>query len=291
MRFAFIDAERATYPITVLCRVMQVTRGGYHAWNTRKECGRRREDRILTAEVVAEFERSRRTYGSPRIRAALRDRGIRIGRGRTARLMRERGLSARRKKAFRTVPKCCDGPRVAPNRLQRKFSPRKPGRSWVTDVKYVRTKAGWLYLAPVIDLFSRRVVGYAMSTEHDANLALAALSSATGSSGAPKGVLLHSDRGGIYGDEDYVLKLKALGIRRSMSRTCNPWDNAVIESFFSTLRFELLDGKTFADQETARRAIAEWIDGFYNPRRRHSTIGNTSPVQFELAWQMRRRRT
>lgn len=158
MRFAFIDSERTTYPITALCRVTQVARSGYHAWVTRKECDRRREDRILTAEVVAEFERSRRTYGSPRIQEALRARGIQIGRGRTARLMRERGLSARRKKAFRTVPKTCDGPRVAPNRLKRKFNPRKPGRAWVTDVKYVRTNAGWLYLAPVIDLFSRRVV-------------------------------------------------------------------------------------------------------------------------------------
>lgn len=189
------------------------------------------------------------------------------------------------------MPKTCDGARVAPDRLKRRFGPRKPDRAWVTDVNYVRTNDGWLYLAPVIDLFSRRVVGYAMSTEHDANLALSSLSSATGSRGAPKGVLLHSDRGGIHGDEEYVRKLEALGIRRSMSRIRNPWANAVIESFFSTLRFELLDGRTFVDHEIARGAIAEWIDGFYNPQRRHSTIGNTSPVQFELAWQMRRRRT
>lgn len=291
MRFAFIHSERTAYPVTVLCRVMQVARSGYHAWATRKECARRREDRVLTAEVVSEFERSRRTYGSPRIRIALGTRGIRIGRARIARLMRERGLIARRKKAFRTVPKACDGPRIAPNRLARNFRRKEPNLAWVTDVKCVRTTAGWLYVAPVIDLFSRRVVGCAMSTGQDASLSLSALSSAIAARGVPRRVLLHSDRGGIYGESEYLRTLEALGIRRSMSRARNPWDNAVIESFFSTLRLELLDRTRFVDQEHARRVISEWIDGFYNLQRMHTTIGNKSPVQYELAWQMRKRRT
>lgn len=291
MRFAFIHSERDGYPITVLCRVMQVARSGYHAWAMREECDRRRTDRVLAVHVAAAFERSRRTYGSPRIQAELREEGVRIGRARAARIMREGSLVARRKKAFRQSPQACPRDRVAPNRLDRDFRARRPNRKWVTDVKYVRTSAGWLYLAPVIDLFSRRVVGCAMSTEQDGRLSGAALASALEARGMPRGVMVHSDRGGIYGGEEYVKRTKGLGIRRSMSRTRNPWDNAVIESFFSTLRFELLDRERFEDPEHAQRSIAEWIDGFYNPQRRHTTLGNTSPIKYELTWQMRQQRT
>ncbi len=171
MRFAFIHCERDEFPITALCRAMRVARSGYHAWVVRKECERLREDRVLAVHVAAAFERSRRTYGSPRIQADLRDDGVRIGRSRTARIMRENGLFARRKKAFRLAKRSCGREQVAPNRLARMFRARKPNRKWVTDVKYIPSNAGWLYLAPVIDLFSRRVVGCAMSTEQDGNSA------------------------------------------------------------------------------------------------------------------------
>ena len=291
MRFAFIHSERDAYPVTVLCRVMQVARSGYHAWAVREECDRRREDRVLAVHVAAAFERSRRTYGSPRIQAELREGGLRIGRGRAARIMREIGLVARRKKAFRTTPASCPSERVSPNRLDRKFVARAPNRKWVTDVKYVRTSAGWLYLAPVIDLFSRRVVGCAMSTEQDGKLSLAALTSALEARGNPRNVLVHSDRGGIYGDDEYVKKANGHRLRRSMSRTRNPWDNAVIESFFSTLTHELLDRERYGDTDRAQRSIAEWIDDFYNTQRRHTALGNMSPIKYELACQMRKRRT
>ncbi len=291
MRLSFIRSQRDEYPITALCRVMQVTRSGYHAWATREECSRVRTDRVLAVHVSAAFARSRRTYGSPRIHAELRDEGVCIGRGRTARIMRESSLFARKKKAFRLSPRACSRDRIAPNRFDRKFRARGPNRKWVTDVKYIATNAGWLYLAPVIDLFSRRVVGCAMSTEQDGKLSLAALTSAVEARGVAAGVVLHSDRGGIYGGDEYVTHLKRLGIRRSMSRTRNPWDNAVIESFFSTLRFELLDRMRFENQEDAQRAITEWIDCFYNSRRRHSTIGNISPMKYELACAMRKQRT
>lgn len=291
MRFAFIHSERDAYPITVLCRVMQVARSGYHAWAVREECDRVREDRVLAVHVAAAFERSRRTYGSPRIQADLREDGLRIGRGRAARIMREIGLVARRKRASRTTPASCPSERVSPNRLDRKFVARAPNRKWVTDVKYVRTSAGWLYLAPVIDLFSRRVVGCAMSTEQDGKLSLAALTSALEARGNPRNVLVHSDRGGIYGDDEYVKRAKGNRLRRSMSRTRNPWDNAVIESFFSTLTFELLSRNRYADHGSARRSIEEWIECFYNPLRRHTTLGGASPVRYEMAWQMRTRRS
>jgi len=291
MRFAFIHSERDAYPTTVLCRVMRVARSGYHAWAVRGECDRVRQDRVLSVHVAAAFERSRRTYGSPRIQAELREEGLRIGRGRAARIMRENGLVARRKKAFRTTPDPCPSERVSPNRLDRKFVARAPNRKWVTDVKYVRTSAGWLYLAPVIDLFSRRVVGCAMSTEQDGKLSLAALTSALEARGNPRDVIVHSDRGGIYGGDEYVRKADEHRLRRSMSRTRNPWDNAVIESFFSTLTFELLDRERYDDTDRAQLSITEWIDGFYNAQRRHTALGNMSPIKYELACQMRKRRT
>jgi putative transposase len=222
MRFAFIHSERDAYPITVLCRVMQVARSGYHAWAVREECDRVREDRGLTVHVAAAFERSRRTYGSPRIRVDLQEDGIRVWRSRIARLTREYGLIARRKKDFRTTPSSCPTDRASPNRLDRKFAARAPNRKWVTDVKYVRASAGWPYLAPGIDLISRRVVGCAMPIEQDGKLSVAALTSALEARGNPSNVIVYSDRVGIYGDDDYVKKANAHRLRRSMSRTNKP---------------------------------------------------------------------
>jgi putative transposase len=291
MRFAFIHSERDAYPITVLCRVMQVARSGYRAWVVRGKGDRVRQDRVLSVHVAAAFERSRRTYGSPRIQAKLRDEGLCVGRGRAARIMRENGLVARSKEAFRTTPDPCPSDRVSPNRLDRQFVARAPNRKWVTDVKYVRTGACWLYLTPVIDLLSRRVVGCAMPTEQDGKLSLAALTSALEARGNPRNVMVHSDRGGIYGDEEYVKTATQHQLRRSMSRTRNPWDNAVIESFFSTLTHELLDHERYGDTDRAQRSISEWIDDFYNTQRRHTALGNMSPIKYELACQMRKRRT
>ena len=291
MRFAFIHVERTNFTVSALCRAMQVARSGYHAWAVREPCDRVREDRVLAVHVTAAFKRFRRNYGSPRLLPELREQGLRIGRRRTARIMRENGLFARKRKAFRKPSVGCVGDRVAPNLLARNFTTHAPDEAWVTDVKFVRTDEGWLYLAPVIDLFSRRVVGYAMSDANDGALALAALESAVRSRRAPRKLLFHSDRGGIYGDDDYLRRLEALGIARSMSRTADPWDNAVIESFFSTLHFELLTDRRFERMEDAQAAISEWIDCFYNPERRHSTIGNTSPIKYELAWQLRQKMT
>lgn len=291
MRFAFIDAQQASFSICALCRAMEVARSGYYAWAARLACARKREDRVLAVHIAAAFARSRRTYGSPRMLKELREDGHRVGRRRTARIMRENGMFARRRKAWRRSVAGCGSERAAPNLLDRNFTARAPNQAWVTDVKYVRTKEGWLYLAPVIDLFSRRVVGYAMSTQQDGDLSIAALESAVRARGAPKGLVLHSDRGGIYGDGAYLKQLKSHGIERSMSRPSNPWDNAAMESFFSTLHFELLSRRRFERSADAQDAIAEWIDGFYNPQRRHTTIGNTSPIKHELTWQMRQQRT
>jgi len=212
---------------------------------------------VFAVHVVAAFARSRRTYGSPRIAVELQDQGLPVGRRRTARIMRETGIFARKKKSWRRSTGSCASERVAPNQLQRNFTTHAPNEVWVTDVKYVRTDEGWLYLAPVIDLFSRRVVGYAMPQENDGALALAAFESATTRRRPRHTVLLHSDRGSIYGEEQYIQRLAAHGIKRSMSCKADPWDNAVIESFFSTLPVELLSRRRFERFENARRAISE----------------------------------
>jgi transposase InsO family protein len=200
--------------------------------------------------------------------------------------MRESGLFARTKKAFGPAAGRCA--RSAPNLLRRRFGARAPDRKWVTDVKYVRTSAGWMYLAPVLDLFSRRIGGCGMSTVQYGDLSVFALASARRARGSPCGVLVHSDGGGIYGDEDDLKKLEEHGVKRSMSRKKNPWDNAVIESVFSTLRFELLSQARFAGPDEAERAITEWFERFYNLHRRHTTLWSVSPINYELAWQMRK---
>ncbi len=296
MKFAFIHVERAYFPISALCRVLDVTRTGYHAWAVRKPCTRACEDRVLAAQITAVFTRSRQTYGSPRVLMELREQNLSsfdkcIGRRRTARIMQENRLFARRRKAFRRCPATCDIARVAENLLARDFSASTPNSVWVTDVKYVQTDQGWLYLAPVLDLFSRRIIGLAMSEAHDGALARAAIENAAATRIRNRTLRIHSDRGGIYGEHEYVQRLRTLGIERSMSRASNPWDNAAMESFFSTLQFELLSRKRFETLEDARAAITEWIDGFYNSQRRHTTIGGTSPIKYELSWQMRQSRT
>ena len=270
MKFAFIHVERAYFPISALCRVLDVTRTGYHAWAVRKPCTRACEDRVFAAQITAVFTRSRQTYGSPRVLMELREQNLssfdkRIGRRRTARIMQENCFFARRCKAFRRCPATCDVASVAENLLARDFSVSTPNSVWVTDVKYVQTDQGWLYLAPVLDLFSRRIIGRAMSEAHEGALARAAIENAVATRIRNRTLRIHSDRGGIYGEHEYVQRLRTLGIERSMSRASNPWDNAAMGSFFSTLQFELLSRNRFEKLEDARAAITEWIDVFITP--------------------------
>ena len=270
MKFAFIHGKRAYFPIFALCRVLDVTRTGYHAWAVRKPCTRACEDRVLAAQITAVFTRSRQTYGSPRVLMELREQNLSsfdkcIGRRRTARIMQENRLFARRRKAFRRCPATCDVARVAENLLARDFSASTPNSVWVTDVKYVQTDQGWLYLAPVLDLFLRHIIDRAMSEAHDGALARAAIGNAVATRIRNRTLRMHSDRGSIYGEHEYVQRLSTLGIERSMSRASNPWDNAAMGSFFSTLQFELLSRNRFEKLEDARAAITEWIDVFITP--------------------------
>lgn len=288
MKFAFIDAEKARFPVAVLCEVLGVSRSGYYAWCKRPEPARRRRDAQLTARIAAIHTRSRGTYGSPRIHAELAAQGHRVGRKRVARLMNQRGLQARRKRRFRATTDSRHAFPIAPNLLGRHFEVVAPNVAWVTDITYVWTRQGWLYLAAILDLFSRRVVGWATSDRIDRKLTLEALDGALRTRRPRPGLLHHSDRGSQYASGDYRKALATLDLRCSMSRQGDCWDNAVAESFFATLKTELVDGVEFMSRRVAHDAIADYIDNFYNLQRRHSHNGYLSPVEFELKAQVTR---
>ncbi len=282
MRFALIDAEKAHYPVAVLCAALEVSRSGYYAWVGRPAPARAKADEQLGVEIAAVHHRSRRTYGSPRVHAELRAKGVHVGKKRVARVMRENGLAARRKRRFRrTTDSNHDSP-IAPNVLERDFEQNAPNKVWVTDVTYIFTAEGWLYLAVMLDLFSRRVVGWATSDTNDRVLALDALNQALRARRPRAGLVHHSDRGSPYASEDYRETLRDRGIKASMSRTGDCWDNAVAESFFATLKGELVDHERYATRAAAVASIGDFIERFYNPQRRHSYLGYVSPIEFEL---------
>lgn len=283
MKFAYVLAEKALHSITALCRALQVSRSGFHAWAKRRPSQHSRDDARLAAHIVVAHERSLRTYGSTRVQKDLKASGLCTSRRRVARLMRDRGLEGRpkRRRAWKTTDSAHDSP-IAPNILGRMFRADAPDTAWVADVTAIPTDEGWIYLAVVIDLFSRRAVGWAMSEANDTGLALEALSAATRSRRPAAKLVHHSDRGSPYASDAYRAELARIGAVASMSRRGDCWDNAVAESFFSTLTFELLDRTEFVTRSQARRAVGAYIDGFYNIRRRHSTIDYLSPIEFEL---------
>ena len=281
MRFAFIDLEKVTYPLRILCRVLQVSKSGYYAWLRRDPSVRALEDEKLRPKVVEAFERGRGTYGSVRVHRELVDQGFEIGRRRVARLMAEMGLAGLPARKFQTTTDSNHAKPIAANVLDRDFTASRPNEKWVTDITYVWTGEGWLYVAAVMDLYSRRIVGWSTGESLETSLCLKALAMALGHRKRIKGLTHHSDRGVQYASDDYRKALKARGIECSMSRRANCWDNAVAESFFGTLKTELIYRKPWPTRESARDAIGEYIEVFYNRIRRHSTIGYVSPAKFE----------
>ena len=282
MKFAFIDAEKATWSVSAMCRVLGVSRSGYHAWATRAPSERSKEDEVISAEIAAAYAKSERRYGSPRVHRDLRAKGRRIGRKRVERLMRRDGLVARRKRRFRRTTDSKHSLPIAPNLLERDFAATAPNRVWVTDVTYIATDQGWAYLAAILDLFSRRVVGWALSATNDTELALRALENACRGRRTLEGLIHHSDRGAPYASETYRAALATQGMVASMSRKGDCWDNAVAESFFATLRSELVDDAWYPTRAAAAASIGDYVARFYNLVRRHSYIDYTSPIEFEL---------
>ena len=286
MKFVFIAAEKAVYPVGVLCDVLGVSRSGYYAWSGRPEPARATSDAQLKAQIAVVHEKSRSTYGSPRVHAELRGKGVRVGKKRIERLMREDGIKARQKRRFRHTTDSNHTHPIAPNVLGRQFTVTVPNKVWVTDVTYIATDEGWLYLAAILDLFSRRVVGWATSATNDRALALDALELALRARRPAAGLLHHSDRGSPYASEDYREALHKRGLVASMSRSGDCWDNAVAESFFATLKTELVDHERYPTRAAAMASIGDYVERFYNPARLHSHLGYKSPIEFELKRQI-----
>jgi transposase InsO family protein len=266
-----------------MCRVLEVSRAGYYAWRARPLCDRVQEDRVLTTRIRAIQREVKQRYGSPRVRMELRALGVRCGKHRVARLMRAAGVSAKSAPTFRVTTQSAHQEPVAPNVVNRQFAlaqhPRADG-TWVADITYLPTHEGWLYLAVVLDLASRRVVGWALRTRLDQELTTAALRMAL-THRAARGGVHHSDRGRQYASRAYQDLLQEAGFTPSMSRVGDCWDNAVVESFFATLTKELLADGVFESRAQASRELFEFIEIWYNRRRRHSTLGYRTPVEFE----------
>src|SRR5215472_12983152 len=275
--------HRHEYSITLLCQALEVSESGYYAWKHREVSQHCREDARLAAQIQQIFLEHRQVYGSPRIHAVLQAQGISCSRKRVARLMQQLGLSAQVKR--RRLPTTRSDPhaRFAPNLLNRQFSAQEPNSKWVTDTKAVETAEGWLYLAVILDLFSRMVVGWAMAATEDEQLVELALRMALATRRPPAGLLHHSDRGSEFTSERYQAVLREVGIEVSMSRTGDCYDNAAMEAFFATLTKECTDRVRFQTRQEARSAIFEYLECFYNPVRLHSTLQYVSPVAFEQA--------
>ena len=281
MRLAFIHVEKAQFSVAAMCRLLDVTRQGYYAYAKRLPSPRIERERELHERLRVVHAESRGTYGSPRCHRALQDDGFRVSKRSVERGMRSMGLCGRQRRRWRATTKANPLHAVAPNTLERDFTASKPDERWVTDITYVWTDEGWCYVAAILDLYSRAVVGWALDTSLSTRLPLAALDMALRRRRPSEGLLHHSDRGCQYTSSDYRRELAAKGIEVSMSRKGNCWDNAVAESFFATLKTELVYTQTWRGRFELRQAVFEYIEAFYNRRRLHSSLGYRTPAKAE----------
>ena len=281
MRYRAIQEHDRRYPIRLMCRALAVSAAGYYAWRSRPESTRSAKTRTLLSAIRVIHQESRETYGSPSIWAALIKQGHCVGEHRVARLMRGEGIRAKTVKKWRATTQSNHRLPVAENTLNRQFTVAHPNRVWAGDITYVWTTEGWLYLAVILDLYSRLVIGWAMSQRLTVELAEQALTMALANRNPLAGLLHHSDRGSQYAATRYQLLLTTHGITTSMSRRGNCWDNACVESFFGTLKRELVYHRHYATREDAKQDIFEYIEVFYNRKRRHSTLGHHSPAEYE----------
>ena len=267
--------------MVALCRNLEVSKAGYYAWRDRKQSARSMKDGRLEKRIRLIHEGSNKRYGSPRVHAELRASGVRVGRKRVARIMRSAQLKVKYRRRFRVTTLSSHSYPIASNVLNRKFKASRPNQAWVADITYFATKEGWLYLAIVLDLYSRRVVGWSMSRFIDADLVLNALRMAVTARRPSPGLIVHTDRGSQYACREYRMFAEAHDITPSMSRKGDCWDNAVAESFFSTLKIELKPERIWGTRNEARSEIFQYLESWYNRERRHSTLGYLSPEKFE----------
>ena len=283
MRYDFVESHRGRWPVRLMCRVLRVSPGGYYDWRGRPQSSRAAGHDALVVAIKAIHVETKARYGSPRVHAELVARGNRCCVNTVARLMRREGVVANTRRKFRVTTDSKHGRPVAENVLDRQFRPEAPNQAWTADITYVATCEGWLYLAAVEDLHSRRIVGWSMGPRIDSRLVVDALEMAVARRLPGEGLVAHSDRGSQYASEHYQSLLTGHGITCSMSRRGNCWDNAPMESFFASLKKELIQGETFATREEARASIFEYIEIFFNSIRRHSSLGYRSPAEYERA--------
>ena len=275
-----IAGHQGSYPMGLMCRALQVSTSGFYAWQDREPSAREVENQAILEEMRKIHRKYRRSYGSPRMSQELVDRGHRCGRGRVARLMRKNGIAAKPRKRFVATTDSNHGLPVAKNLLDREFTPSASNRVWVSDITFLRTLTGWLYVAVTLELFSRKVVGWATGSSIDAELVIRALRMAVETRRPERGLIHHSDQGSQYASDAFQKVLKEFGMICSMSRRANCWDNAPMESFFGSMKVEWLE-EIYGNQEQATQDVFEYIEVFYNRERRHSTLGGINPSRFE----------
>ena len=272
MRFAFIKAWRKTFPIHRMCKVLRVTSRGYRAWASRPMSQCQRDDMVLLAHIREQHKLSLGSYGRPRMSEELKELGLKVGHRRVGRLMRQNGIEAVRTRKYKVTTDSNHAFAIAPNLLDRDFSATAPNQKWAGDITYIWTSEGWLYLAVILDLYSRRVIGWAVSNRMKRDLAIRALDMAAALRHPPRGCIHHTDRGSQYCSHDYQKRLKKYGFLVSMSGKGNCYDNAAVETFFKTIKSEHIWRNAWQTRRKVEMALFEYINGFYNPRRRHSTL-------------------
>ena len=280
MKYGRIDELRQAYPTAAMCRVLEVSESGFHAWRKRPPSKRAQANARLELEIKAAHERTRQTYGPERLQADLADNGVQVGISRIRRIRKKLGLRCRQKKKFKATTDSKHNLPVAPNLLERQFAVAAPNKAWVTDITYIATDEGWLYLAGVKDLFNGELVGYALGARMTQNLVMQALFRAVAARRPDKGLIHHSDRGSQYCAHAYQKLLRQFGMRVSMSRKGNCWDNAPMESCWGSLKNELVHHRRFVTRDQARREITEYIEIFYNRVRKQARLGYLSPAAF-----------
>ena len=281
MKYAFIREHQQRYTVKQMCKVLSVSSSGYYDWIDRPESERSKSNRALTAKIRCFHQASKKTYGSPRIHRDLQEMGEAISVNRVARLMKQAGVQSKMAKRFVITTDSKHTMQPAPDQLKRKFYTDSPNKAWVSDTTFIATRQGWLYLAVILDLYSRQVIGWAMGDRNDRKLVSTALTMAVWRRGMVKQVIIHSDQGSTYASGEYQQLLNQHHLICSMSRKGECLDNAVAESFFGTLKAELVDDADYKTKDEARVSLFHYIEAFYNRRRRHSFLGYISPVEFE----------
>jgi len=282
MRYQFIDAQKKAWPITLMCKVLDVSRAGYYDWVEREPSARSRSNKVLDRHIRVIFRRHKGRYGSPRITDDLWDLEVSCSENRVARRMRHMGLKAVQARKFKVTTDSNHEKPVAPDLVRQDFAASAPNQKWVSDISYIWTRQGWLYLAVVMDLYSRAIVGWSMNVRMTQQLVCDALTMALFGRGFPKSVIIHSDRGSQYCSKRYQRLIAMNGLRCSMGRRANCYDNAAMESFFHSLKVELVHRELYVSRQQARGSIFEYIETYYNRQRKHSAIGNQIPMQFEM---------